>query len=157
MGKIIFNPKKSLWNKIGVYTVYSNGDVLAEVKNNKKIEVEIPSGKHFLQVGTKFGAGSELIEVDIEENEIKEIEISLYKGNAVWEVVFISDWIIGFAFSILKSSFYHDYYYWFLLPNIPLLIVLLYYRFIAKDKFVILHDKGNTFPISKQEKYNLYA
>lgn len=156
MGKIIFNPKKTLWNKVRPFTVYFNGEVLAEVKNNKKIEVEVPSGKHFLQVGTKMGAGSQLIEVDIEENEIKEIGISLFKGYAIWEVISILDWFIVFAFK-LNISFVMEHFIWFILPSIPPGIVLLYYKYIAKDKFIILQDKGNTFPISKQEKYNLYA
>ena len=157
MGKIIFNPKKTLWNKVRPFTVYFNGEVLAEVKNNKKIEVEVPSGKHFLQVGTKMGAGSQLLEVDIEENEIKEIGISLFKGYAILETILVLDCFVGLGF-ILNISFFHDHFIWFLfLPYFPLLLLLLYYRYLAKEKFVILQDKGNTFPISKQEKYNLYA
>src|SRR5690625_8053472 len=106
MGKIIFNPKKSLWNKIGVYTVYSNGEILAEVKNNKKIEVEVPSGKHFLQVGTKMGAGSQLLEVDIEENEIKEIGISLFKGYAIWETILVLDCFVEIGRASCRERMY---------------------------------------------------
>lgn len=136
MAKIIINRTFEFNNMARNYGIYLNGIKIGTIGNGKTKEFELEAGNHLIN-GKIDWCKSPIIEVNINENECKEIEISGFKyGNFIMPIglgVMSLIFLIKYFFKIGSNFF-------ILLAGIGFLYPL-YYFTLGKNNYLTIQEK----------------
>ncbi|MBI1341357.1 MAG: hypothetical protein GC171_00335 [Terrimonas sp.] len=140
--RIILNRKSEWVNNSRAYQFLIDGNVMSRVRNGESLEFQVEPGLH--QFSCKAGwCGSEVIEMDIRENEIAYLVVSSGMKYYWWVaipllVVFVSNLI----YSLTQAPKPAYFKYLFLLA-VPALLYFAYYLTIRRNEYLRLEKDGN--------------
>lgn len=157
-GKIIFKKayKSKYWHKY--IKIHNKGRLLTNVNHGKEKILELPVGEYHLQA-TEGKMGSELIKVNLKENETIIININPFEELARFEKYLNYFFPIFFLLFFVSNRFNGVYQYiiygLITVISVPGLYVNIKYRFYNKDKAMYLVPEGQAVEVSEEIELNV--